>query len=480
MSDKKVLGFMAIIIAAIVALLCAVLIPMNCASLAPDNGSSDGGTGGGTGSGSTPPAENVRNESTAQINNPDQGFYHPILVRVKEDGISYAQYVVTDSTQLYHLRIDISAFSAAVNGSADKELTASALEGIEGVLQYLRSRGKNAVVRFAYDPNYGGASNKEPSMKMMLRHIGQVCPILNKYPATITAVEVGLLGPWGEMHSSAVATLENKVALTSKYLDNTDDLAILVRTPNIIYSYLGITVNDIDGYVVPESSPAYRLGMYNDGYLGSNTDLGTYTDREREIDFMSVQNERLPYGGEVVTPDSSLHDIDKCLPEMFEMGLSYLNVEWNNLVIDKWKASYYTSACGDDGLYYGSTAFDYIQNHMGYRLVLTDGTLSYSNGEISVSLKIDNVGFGNLTKSKLVKLIFEDEEGGVTEADAGVYFGGNVEIKSACVLSGEYKVYLCLYGEEYAGKPNYAVQLANNDIWNDDYKANFIGSIKIN
>ncbi|MDE6868008.1 MAG: DUF4832 domain-containing protein [Clostridia bacterium] len=458
MSDKKVLSFIAVIIAAMTALLCAVLIPMSC----------------------TAPTPNVRNESIAKINNPDQGFYRPILVRVKEDGVSYNQNIVTDGTRLYHLRIDISAFSSAVNGSADKELTASALDGLEGVLQYLRSRGKNAVVRFAYDPNYGGASNKEPSLDMMLRHIGQVSQILNKYPATITAVEVGLLGPWGEMHTSALATLENKVALASEYLNNTDELAILVRTPNVIYSYLGITVNDIEGYVIPESSPAYRLGMYNDGYLGSGNDLGTYTSREREVGFMSVQNGHLPYGGEVVMPDSGLHDIDKCLPEMFAMGLSYLNVEWNNNVIEKWQNTYYSRSCGNDGIYYGSTAFDYIQNHMGYRLVLTDSAVKYVDGEVSVSLKIDNVGFGNLTKSKYVRLIFENGEGEVTEVDAGTYFGGNIEVKTACALSGEYNVYVCLYGEEYEGKPNYAVQFANNDVWNEDYKANFIGSIKIN
>ena len=69
-------------------------------------------------------------ESLQRISNPDQGFYHPINVTAKENGINYAKWIVNDSTQLYHLRIDISAFSKAVNGDVDKLLTNEVLNGI--------------------------------------------------------------------------------------------------------------------------------------------------------------------------------------------------------------------------------------------------------------------------------------------------------------------------------------------------------------
>lgn len=464
MSDKKVLGFIAVIIAAMIALIIIIAAPLNCALA-------------------------KYAESIEKINNPDQGFYRPIYVEVTEDGAKYNEKIINDNTQLYHLRVDISAFSKAVNGKEDKELTASALDGVETLLQTLRSRGKNAVVRFAYDPHYNGfkdAKDLEPTIDMMKKHVGQISGRLNKYPVTITAVEVGLLGPYGEMHTSKAASLENKVILATEYLEKTKDsgLAILVRTPNVIYECLGITLKEIDGVVIPEESLYYRLGLFNDGYLGTAYDTGTFTDRAREVKFLSAQNEHLPYGGEVITSgkpeDNKWRDIKYCTPEMFEMGLSYLNIEWNNKEIEKWQKTYYTRKCGGDELYYGSTAFDYIQNHMGYRFVLRGSTLkSKKGGKVSVNLKIDNVGFGNLLKEKYAKLIFESASGEIQEVDCGTYSGGNLKVSVQCGFKGKYKVYLCLYGEEYEGQPNYTVQFANKGRWNGDLKANFIGNIKI-
>lgn len=426
-------------------------------------------------------APSAYTESTAKINNPDQGFYRPIYVIMKDDGASYNKNIVTASTQLYHLRIDISTFSGAVNESTDKPLSQAALEGLDGLLSFLKTSDKNAVVRFAYDPNYGGAKDKEPALSMILQHIEQVCQILNNYESTITAVEAGLIGPWGEMHSSAIANAANITPIIDAFLNNTDNIPVLVRTPKMIYNYLGISIDDIDGYVIHETEKAYRLGLYNDGYLGSNSDLGTYTQREREIEFLSGQTEHLPYGGEVVIPSSNLHDIEVCLPEMYKINLSYLNVEWNNQVIDKWKNSKYTKKCGSDSIYYGKTAFNYIENRLGYRFVLKKSTLKYSD-DLEVKIKLENVGFGNLNKKKRAKLILADEHGDIKfEKDVGD-FSGESDLSFSTALNldkGKYTVYLCLYGDELDGAPLYCVQFANDGIWNAELKANKLGEIEI-
>lgn len=130
-------------------------------------------------------------ESTEKIDNPDQGFYRPVYVRLTEEGASYNKNIVNAATQLYHLRVDISAFSGAVNGAGDKPLSDAALEGLEELLTYLKENEKNAVVRFAYDPSYNGSSNKEPAKAVILSHIGQVCPVLNGFENTVTAIEAG-------------------------------------------------------------------------------------------------------------------------------------------------------------------------------------------------------------------------------------------------------------------------------------------------
>ena len=423
-------------------------------------------------------------ESTEAIGNPDQGFYRPIYVKMTEAGASYNKNIVNASTQLYHLRIDISAFSAAVNGSADKLLTDKALADLDGLLSYLNEKEKNAVVRFAYDPSYNGAKDKEPAQEIILKHIGQVCPVLDKYQLTVTAIEAGLIGPWGEMHSSVIANAEHISPIIEAFLTNTANLPVLVRTPKMIYNYLGIKLADIDGYEIAATDKAYRLGLYNDGYLGSDSDLGTYTDRAREIEFLSKQTDHLPYGGEVVIPNSPLHDIETCLPEMFKINLNYLNIEWNNQVIDKWKNTFYTAKCGDEKNYYGKTAFEYIQNRMGYRFLVTNSTFEYKDNadKFKVNLTVKNLGFGNLNKVKKAKLLFVDGSGEVKFAKQVEDFTGAESVSYSTDLNlakGKYEVYLCLYGGEVEGKPVYALQFANKDIWNAELKANKIGEIEI-
>lgn len=419
-------------------------------------------------------------ESTERINNPDQGFYRPIYVRITEDGVSYNKNIVNDTTQLYHLRIDISAFSQANNETADKALTENALSGIDELLSYLYEKNKSAIARFVYDPGLNGASNKEPALDMILQHISQLSTILDQYHDTLTAIEVGLVGPWGEMHTSTMANKDVINALIEAYLNNTTEIPVLVRTPTMIYNYLGITVGDIDTYRIESTAKAYRLGLFNDGYLGSSTDLGTFSNREKEVPWLALQNAHLPYGGEVVIPDSTLHDIENCPEEMFQLHLSYLNIEWNYNVIDKWKNSTYTEAAGADSLYYGETAFQYIENHMGYRFVLENSIFEYDTAvsQFGIDLSLKNVGFGNLNRPMNMTLLLESETGEITSIDAGQFDGGEkITFQTDLNLTeGNYNVYLKLD----KGNDKYALRFAN-DLWNQELQANRIGSFsKIN
>ena len=419
-------------------------------------------------------------ESIERINNPDQGFYRPIYVRVAEDGVSYNKNIVNDTTQLYHLRIDISAFSQANNETADKVLTENALSGIDELLSYLQEKNKSAIARFVYDPGLNGASNKEPALDMILQHISQLSTILDQYHDTLTAIEVGLIGPWGEMHTSTMANKDVINALIDAYLNNTTEIPILVRTPKMMYNYLGITIDDIDTYRIESTAKAYRLGLYNDGYLGSSNDLGTYSNREKEVPWLALQNGHLPYGGEVVIPDSSWHNIENCLDEMFQLHLSYLNIEWNYNVIDKWKNSTYTEAAGTDSLYYGETAFQYIENHMGYRFVLENSIFEYDTAVslFGIDLSLKNVGFGNLNRLMNMTLLLESETGEITSIDAG-QFDGREKIAFQTDLNlteGNYNVYIKLD----KGNDKYALRFAN-DLWNEELQANRIGSFsKVN
>lgn len=418
------------------------------------------------------------NESTEALNNPDQGFYRPVYVKVTDTEVK-PNANINSAARLLHLRMDISAYSSAAGG-ADKPLTDKALSDFENMLADMRKREKNAIVRFAYAPGFGDMKNAEPSDAVMQGHIIQICSVLNKYESVITAVEVGMIGPWGEMHSSDIANAGHISPLIDAYLGNTENIAVLVRTPKMIYDYLGISGGQIADYKTPTNDKSARLGLFNDGYLGSANDLGTYADRERDVAFLSERNVRLPFGGEVVAPDSKLHDIENCLPEMYALKLSYLNIEWNNNVIDKWKKTFYTESCGNDKHYYGSTAFSYIENRMGYRFVLRRSALGYASGRLYGKLETENAGFGNMFKKKQIQIIVADSLGNeVFSGSAGLYGGeSDVKFEFECALpAGGYSVYMRICGDESDGAPLYAVRFANGGIWNEGLKANQIGVI---
>lgn len=227
-------------------------------------------------------------ESTEEILNPDQGFYRPVYVKINENGATYNKGIINSQTQLYHLRCDISAFSAEVNNVADKPLTDDALEGLDALLSCLKENDKNAIVRFAYDPGYNGSADKEPVLEVMLGHVKGVCSVLNRYVNTVTAIETGLIGPWGEMHTSAAANKEHITPLINAFLTAASEIPVLVRTPEMIYNYINVSYDKVEEISISPDEKAYRLGLYNDGYLGSESDLGTYSNRERDINFLSV------------------------------------------------------------------------------------------------------------------------------------------------------------------------------------------------
>ena len=64
--------------------------------------------------------------------------------------------------------------------------------------------------------------------------------------------------------------------------------------------------------------------------------------------------------------------------EGFRTHTSYLNIQWNNNLIDSWKKSHFE---GKDFEYDGSkidslTGFKYVNDHLGYRFVLRESWIT--------------------------------------------------------------------------------------------------------
>ncbi len=428
-------------------------------------------------------------ETLEDITNPERGFYNTEYLKLSTSGNK----PVNPKANLTHLRVGIGDFSGANNGDKDIEFTQDALDSLNTTLSNIKNNGGSAIIRFAYD-NFNGNADIEPSLDMILKHISQLEPVIEKNQDVISYIELGFFGPWGEMHTSKICTTDNVSKAIDAMLDVTPQkIKIGVRTPNYYAKWIGIDRAKLDENITEKGTSAYRVGLYNDGYLGSESDLGTFSNREIEIRWLEKQAMHTFYGGEVVANYATgdpLNTARYMSEEAFRTHTTYLNSEWNNTVINKWKEETYD---GDNKLYVGQTGYKYISNHLGYRFVLRKSEIInkfYKNDNLKIKLQIENVGFANLINEKKVSLVLE-KAGKIEEIpiNIDVTKWNSKEISDVDIVVslpedieiGEWNIYLRIsqYGDINTDKNYKTIQLANANIWDKNLGANYIGKVSI-
>lgn len=370
------------------------------------------------------------------LENPSIGFYRPVGIHLCTEG----NQPKGTWGNITHLRMDISEFSDKAPIAIDKErndttygksqpLTQDALKAFEATLDNVRQRGKSAIVRFAYDKNFSGYTQCDPDQSVILGHLKQLGEIYSRNTDVIQFVELGMYGSWGEMHSSHTGTNEHIAEALQTLLECTPpEIKIGVRRPDIVATWLGVNVGnnysgfDIDSETFHQAAQAkgdtlFRVGMYNDGYLGSDSDLGTIgmgssdgrMTREMMVKWLEQYCSHTPYGGELVANyngDRPINTPDYLSQEGFRTHTSYLNYEWHQPTILGWKEMTYE---GDEAEYYGKDGFTYVENHLGYRFILRESSIETVGNKIAGRLQIENVGFGNLTKKAIVSFVIRHE-----------------------------------------------------------------------
>jgi len=320
-------------------------------------------------------------------------------------------------------------------GGVDKALDKKALDTLEDCFSTAEAYGIQVIPRFAY--TWSDAVGCEPSeFELIETHIAQIAEVINKYKDTVISVECGILGPWGEMHSSPYNKREYERRVMAAYLDNMDPTVTLqVRAAGFIVEYHGrnTDIRFMKNLPIKANDPLYRVGMFNDGYLGTNTDYGTWSgginlNRARGIEFLKEQNKRIPYGGEmaycgldeVKNWGSPIYD-DTFLKELYDTHLSYLDniTTSSHTIANELNNIIFSERHDFDGMpdlkeYYGHSIQKVMLDHMGYRFVMRSAqtTGSVNPGEvIKFRGTIENTGFGNLLADMVGELILVDEEG---------------------------------------------------------------------
>lgn len=332
-------------------------------------------------------------ESTAVLKNPYQGFYHIFRYILGDDGQN------TDGVQGYDLPLVLLEIN--LRSYRTGSISGAALSQLDEILKSWARSGTQMILRFLYDWDGIARATEPESLDTVLTHIDQVSETVNRYAASVYLMQGVFTGNWGEMHGSrfsdpaSIVTLaqhSHKVVSPSIYLS--------VRTPSQWRRITGLAH-------LPAKYPAYpsiagRLGLFNDGMLGSRSDLGTYEDssgasgkgsREEELSFQRRLCQYVPNGGEVVH-NTPYNDLPAAVRYLKTIHASYLNADYDPVVLKKWSGTVWR---GKDA-FYGCDGLAYIQAHLGYRYTVRRFTLQktgFLRPRLKLNIDLENTGFGN-------------------------------------------------------------------------------------
>lgn len=445
-------------------------------------------------------------ESVETISNPGMGYTSTLSFFCKPGSTP----VKNPTAPLVLMFVNIGGFSSGINGTtaedgtytpgSDYPLDDTFFASLRETFENCRQNGCTIGLRFRYDDS--GIRNPEPAtFEMMLSHIQQIddSGILEDYKDILMYVESGFVGCYGEQWGGKYCSMEKKAQLLDLLLDVVPDpIPVTVRTPNIFAQWAGITVEELGTWESPSGSEASRVGLYNDGYMGSNSDLGTFSNRERETAWLGRQTLTSYYGGEfsgnldfAMKYDTYLPE--NAIPEMYQTHLSYINGNIFKLYQDYTFGEEYAVPGVDLSAYYGQTVFQFIRDHLGYRFVLraSDVPQTASQGSsLNLGFSVENTGFANPIREQKAELILERD---------GDYLRTQIPIDSrewrsaataqenlsvslpGCLEPGDWNVYLKLsVGDNTIDQiAMRSVRFANEGIWEPALGANYLGTVEI-
>lgn len=397
--------------------------------------------------------------------------------------------------------IDLGPFSGGINETGiDYDLDEQFFTALRGTFENCRNNGSTIAMRFRYDSN--GKDNPEPNtFEQVLKHILQIkeSGILEDYKDILMFVESGFVGKWGEQHGGKYTSLDYKARVLGAMLDCVPSpVPVTVRTPDIFSKFVGISRNELADYKAEEGSDEARVGLYDDGYMGSNSDLGTYANRELETEWLGNQTLTSYFGGEFSGNIEFAKQYDtylpeNCIPEMYKTHLSYINGNIFQLYKDYKFSKKYDLAGYINSAYYGQTVFQFIRDHLGYRFVLNKSEFpkSVKGGKnLNFSFTVTNNGFANPVKEQKCEIILEKDGNFVTtevEVDPTKWYSGEtvtteLNLKLPSVLEGgKWKVYfkssIGVNGfSEYGFR---SIRFASKDVWNSTLGANYLGYVEV-
>ena len=391
-------------------------------------------------------AVNRFEESSRRLDNPGRGFYRIYGFPITDKKTNYAALV----DQLYSWDPDTSLalVEADLLAYRSEEISPAGLDSLDSLLQALSQRDKGLIVRFLYDRERKAPRSEPERIDIILRHMEQVGTVLRRYESSIFTLQGLFIGDWGEMHNTRYGSAAD-LRLLAERLASVTGARMSVRTPA---QWRMITENG--------TRLARRLGLFNDGILGSETDLGTYDmaaqglqrrTRAQELNFQEALCRSVPNGGEAVG-NSPCGDFNHAAETLERMRVTYLNRDYDGAVLKKWAASKVTGR----GCFSGLDGLSYIERRLGYRLFISQAALEWDglSNWMTVTVSMQNAGFAPLYAEPEVTVTLQTPDSRLTEYHpvehslcrlaGGREAGQALNVQTVIPLEGEGRIYFNL------------------------------------
>ena len=453
--------------------------------------------------------------STEILKNPYRGFYYhtnvELPVYIENDSetneLNKQELLNKMDSNIKHLDNSDNTLSLNIiylnNYKEEETLPTFYLDALNKCMEKYRKSGYKTIIRFAYGDSYAAGdtsefANEPSDFNILLGHVRQLKTFFETNKDVIHTVQLGFIGPWGEMHSSVYATTEYINQLIDVALESVPyPLQISLRRPRYYREYF----NDnsfFDESLAYTDTDRARIGLFNDAYISSETDKGTYESgtRESELEWQDYLTKYVISGGEMAysgetypTTEDHYFGVSDAKYNMEKTHMNYLHDGHATAVLQKWKETAITSDIDPD--YEGLDAYTYFANKFGYRFLLKNAKVpgySVKQGEqLYFETTILNEGFGNLIYKRNIYVILEKDGKyykAITDKNPSYWL-----VSESCreefvfklpsnIETGTWNIYLYL-PDIYEENDNSAIKFANKNIFNSYLNANYIGKINV-
>ena len=423
-------------------------------------------------------------DNTTIFSNPERGFIHQCS---RHKGASYHAVKGHEWTIGNHMTKDNVSLILVLYYLDEFNNTAilpdAVFEAFDEDMEILRQKGLKAILRFAYAESDNGKSGSERSaedapLAIIQSHLAQYKPYWEKNADVIYCFQAGFVGQYGEWYytdnfGNHVPHINDdcRALIDTALKAIPQNRTLLLRRPMFKQEYLdGVALTDKEAYT---GTPKSRLGHFNDAFLYSLDNMGTYStnaqDRAAQKALIAQETLYVPIGGETNITKDSLANIwatlDATVAEMSTLHWTFIKNSYAEAVTNMWR---------ENG------TFDTLNVHMGYRYNLLSATLpetAIAGASVNIELNIKNVGYAPLYNERHAYIVLKNGKTTYsiqltsdprTWLPNGVTTTINEQLTiPADIVNGTYQLYLHLPDayESIASDPRYAVRFGNADMW---------------